>query len=175
MSVAILFEASKIPLMSDSGLNGDLLSSVGVSNTKASVEVETASPLPPWSPWMAFVNVLLLGPIAGVLVTHFNLRRLGLAERSGTILWGGMLGAAVFALANTLTELPRLLNYVITLSWAYRLYTVQEPACSRWKRETSASYRSGWSALGWGVVGLLILVALFLLFDLAFSPEAPAD
>jgi hypothetical protein len=143
------------------------------SSSNLSVDTATLS-VRPWSPWMAFANAIVLGPIAGVLVAYVNLKRLGLAARSGAMLWGGILGAALLVLANTLAVVPRMLNYIITLAWAYHLYVVQEPACTRWKNGTSASYRTGWSTLGWGVLGLLIVLALFLLFDLAFSSRVPA-
>ncbi len=100
---------------------------------------------------MAFTNAIFLGPIAGVLVAHINLKRLGLAARSGAMLWGGILGAALLVLANTAALVPRMLNYIITLAWAYHLYAIQESACTRWKITTSGSYRTGWSSVGWGV------------------------
>lgn len=120
---------------------------------------------------MAFFCTLLFGPVAGVLITHLNLKRLGMTGRSRTILWGGVLGAALFTIACVRAVPPSYFTYMLTISWGYYLYAVQEPACRQWKSEyPDYSYRSGWSVVGWGVLGAVIIFGMFFYFGLAFRP-----
>ncbi len=124
----------------------------------------------PWSPWTAFAHVFLLGPLAGVLVAHFNLKRMGLAAQARTLLWRGVIGSALYAMliVHLKSPAPLVPGLVVSLAAGRYLYSLQEPACSRWKSEhPGAAFRTGWSSVGWGLVGAAALLVVSFLSALA--------
>jgi hypothetical protein len=119
---------------------------------------------------MAFVHVFLLGPLAGVLVAHMNLKTMGLATQARTLLWRGMLGCAFYALLIVHFQAPFMPGLVVSLAAGRYLYSLQEPACSRWKSEHPRRYfRRGWSSIGWGAIGGAALCAMGFLSALAWG------
>ena len=130
---------------------------MGNSPTLIEQEVRTTAtqPSPPWSPWAALIYAVLLGPLAGLLVAYRNLRSLGLETQARTLLRHGMIGCAFFAmLIVRVPRAPMTVNLVVSLAAGRYFHSVQELACKRWMTDNAGrSFKSGWLAIGWGVLG----------------------
>jgi len=119
----------------------------------------------PWPPYVAGVNGLLLGPIAGTLVAWLNLRRLGNLVKAQKLL--------IYAAPAFLVELFILLRLpqsssrvfgIATTVASYKVFTfVQDPDFKRWKLGNPVEHaRNGWSSLGWGIFGAVLAMAFSL-------------
>jgi hypothetical protein len=118
------------------------------------------------SPGVAGRIALFFGPIAGALVSVVSLRRTGHPLRARKILRWTLLVAAVLAVALILLPdgFGRLVGFAAEIAF-YSVYPkLQDDEFADWQQANPGMLpSSGWGAMGWGVLGLLLFVVVTIL------------
>ena len=123
----------------------------------------SAESKPPWRPKVAGVIAFFFGPIAGALVVAVSLRRMGYQDRAKkvmflalglTVLEGAMLFFLPGALPGFAAEIAFLLFFPVLMEREFRKWQVAHP---------DAKPSGGWSAIGWGLVGIVLFLAIVIL------------
>ena len=132
---------------------------------------------PPWTPNTVGVIAFFFGPLAGALISSISLRRMGYPDKARKALLVGLFG--VFGLAVILFFTPdrfaRLLGLSCDIAFVLGFRRFQEVEFARWRDATAgAEPDSGWKAVGWGLIGMvlffLIALAAFLGLAVFFQP-----
>lgn len=119
---------------------------------------------PPWNPRASGVAALLCGPLAGAIITHINLRRMGEKRKGVLILFLSTVGSTalllmLFRLTDTgATLLGKSVGYFIC---PFLFPMLQRKEFEQWKAahpETAPS--GGGGTTGWALVGLLGFLAI---------------
>ena len=106
----------------------------------------------PWRPYVAGVNGLLLGPIAGILVAWLNLRRLGSFVKAQKLLFYAVPAFLVelFILLRLPQNPSRIFGIATTIA-SYKVFTfVQDPDFERWKLANPGEQTSNGGVLSVG-------------------------
>jgi len=123
---------------------------------------------PPWKPRASGVAAFLCGPLAGALIAHINLRRMG-EKRKGvlililTAIGSGALILMLLRLTDTgSTLLGKFVSYFIS---PFLFPMLQRKEFEKWKAAHPKSEPAGgWGATGWALLGaagfLAILVVM---------------
>jgi hypothetical protein len=109
--------------------------------------------------WMVF----FFGPIAGSLVASISLRRLGHAEKGKKILLFTLLASVPIAVVLMLT--PSALSRFVGIgieAGAFAIFSkIQDREFAEWQSaHPELTPTSGWKALGWGLLGLIMFVVI---------------
>jgi hypothetical protein len=123
---------------------------------------------PPWRPKVAGVIAFFFGPFAGALVVASSLRRMGYQDRAKKVMFLA-LGMTVVE-AAILFFIPeegwRALAFGAEIAFLLVFPVFMEGLFSAWQAaHPDANPSSGWSAIGWGLVGtvlFLVIVSLVL-------------
>lgn len=118
---------------------------------------------PPFDPKVAGRIAFFFGPIAGALVSVVSLRRAGYPLRSGRILRWTVLVSAVMAVVLVL--LPDAFGRLFALTAEMTFYSVyprlQQHEFNEWQgAHTEILPSSGWGAIGWGVLGVILFLVV---------------
>ena len=128
---------------------------------------------PPWRPKVAGVIAFFFGPIAGALVVASSLRRMGHQDRAKNVMFlalgfsvveGAMLFFIPGAPTGFVAEIAFLLFFPVLMEGAFREWQAAHP---------DANPSSGWSAIGWGLVGAVLLLGIVFLVLEALSALLP--
>lgn len=125
----------------------------------------------PWAPHVAGVSGLLLGPIAGILISWLNLRRLGNSAKAKQLLFYAIPSVLIelYFLIRLPVKMSRIFGLSVTVA-SYKLFTfAQEPDFKAWQATAGAKPRNGWTSLGWGFLGLIVALTLNIAMVLAFD------
>jgi choline-glycine betaine transporter len=133
---------------------------------------ERSNSKPPWMPYVPAIIAFFLGLGGAVVVSYINLKRLG-KERNEIIL---PLGGISFFCLIFFYMLPNSLNILGYLVIAGIFYYYQEWEFTGWEEsEQDAEPDKWWRAVGWGILGAIIYLAVVLIFaaifDISLGPE----
>jgi formate-dependent nitrite reductase membrane component NrfD len=129
---------------------------------------------PPWSPHIPAITAFFLGIGGGLAVSYVNLRRFG-KERTDTIIPLGLLGGASLVVSLLLPQvIPSIVKYIVI---ALIFYFYHKNEFEEWEKNDPIGYPDNWwTAIGWGLLGLLIyltiIVLFFMIFDIPFLPQS---
>jgi hypothetical protein len=120
-------------------------------------------PKAPFEPRVAGRIAFFFGPIAGALVSVVSLRRTGHPLRARKILRWTLLVAAVLAVALILLPdgLGRIVGFAAEIAF-YSVYPkLQDAEFAQWQQANPGMVpSSGWGAVGWGLLGLVLFVVV---------------
>jgi hypothetical protein len=128
---------------------------------------------PPWRPKVAGRIAFFFGPIAGALVVASSLRRMGYQDRAKEVMYLALgmtvLEAALFffipgALPGFVAEIAFLLFFPAFMEGAFLKWQAAHP---------DAKPSRGWSAIGWGLVGIVVFLAIVIPVLLGLSALLP--
>jgi hypothetical protein len=133
---------------------------------------------PPFTPkaagWIAF----FFGPLGGALVSAISLRRMRHPEKARKVTTIAVLAATLVALVLML--IPESLTRVVGLGAEAAFYVIfpkiQESEFAAWQMANATILpSSGWKAIGWGVMGLIlfVLIAIAVVFGLSMLGVQP--
>jgi hypothetical protein len=146
-----------------------------IEATPSPIETVLAGSGPPWRPKVAGYAAFLLGPIAGALVAAASFRRMGQLEKAQKTVFYTLLLCIAFLVVFELgmpADAP--IKKIIWLAVAGAGYSVF-PSIVRedylkWRAANPAAKpRNDWAAVGWGLLGVLIYLAIGALIAL-FRP-----
>jgi hypothetical protein len=130
------------------------------------IESVLAGSSPPWRPKVAGYVAFLLGPIAGALVGAASFRRMGQREKAQKTVFYTLVLCIAFLIVFTLGIPPDApIKKFIQLSVGGAGYSVF-PSIVRedyvkWRTANpDAKPRNDWAAIGWGLLGLFIYLAM---------------
>ena len=113
-------------------------------------------PIKPWSPTAAWVNAILLGPMAAALVAYLSLKRMGAAAKAKQTLLIGLIGSAILIPVLIKVNLPSYASVPLSLMIGGFCANIQQPEFKAWQvANPGVDPRSAWASLGWGLLGLL--------------------
>jgi hypothetical protein len=104
-----------------------------------------------------------LGPLAGALVSIISLRRMGHPLQAKRIFLWTLLATAVFAavLVATPQPLSRFLGIGAEIGFYLFYPKLQETEFAAWEAaHPDLKPSSGWRAVGWGLVGFVLLLII---------------
>jgi uncharacterized membrane protein len=148
----------------------------------ARLVVDLGPPLPlgkskaPWRPKTAGTVAFLFGPVAGALIVAISLRRMGYQQRARKVMFLALgAAAAEAAILFFIPEiLARLVGFGAEIAFLLVFPIYMEGAFTEWQAaHPSARPSSGWSAIGWGLVGSVVFILIILLVFLGLSPLLP--
>ena len=158
----------------------------GYDPTKAGQEppqmtVNLPPPLPaeapkaPWRPKVAGVIAFFFGPFAGALVVAISLRRMGHPQSARKILWlalalGLVEGVVLFFVPDTFA---RLVGLGAEVAFLLFFPVLMEKEFNEWQATHSISPSNGWKAIGWGLIGMVLLVIVIFLTSVALYALFP--
>jgi hypothetical protein len=123
---------------------------------------------PPFTPKAAGRIAFFFGPFAGALVSVISLRRMGRPEQASKALSVALFGS--LGLAIVLFFIPESFARLVGLGAEFVFYHIfkdlQKDEFAEWQAaNASIQPSSGWLAVGWGFLGLLLfLIAFFVVF-----------
>jgi hypothetical protein len=118
---------------------------------------------PPYRPKVAGKIGFWFGPLAGALVVAVNLRRMGHPDKARRTIVFTFLVAIPVAVIFILTPDPfgKLVGLAIEIGCLLIFPPLQESDFADWQAaHEGVSPSNGWHAIGWGVFGLLLYLAL---------------
>jgi len=120
-------------------------------------------PKPPFRPKVAGSIGFWFGVVAGAVVSVISLRRMGYTQKAKKVIWITVLATLVFmAIVLLIPDAPgRLLGFVLEVVWYVIFPKIQDHEFAHWEathRDVSPS--SGWGAIGWGLLGLIMLFSI---------------
>ena len=117
----------------------------------------------PWKPRVVPEMTILFGPLAGAIVTALTLKRLNEARKGLWTLAGGVLVSLVvtYIAYHATWQGALVLGAIVQIGAALLYLHLQSDPFENWElRFATARARSEWSALGWAVLGLVLMVLL---------------
>jgi hypothetical protein len=123
-------------------------------------------PKPPFTPGAAGRIAFFFGPLAGALVTAISLRRMKLPEKARTVASFSLLAAFVEAALLIITPdpFPRVIGLLTEAACYGAFKSVQSQDFEAWRAENpDLSATSGWKAVGWGLLGLILFLLILLM------------
>ena len=144
---------------------------------------DSGPPLPsdvpnsPWRPRVAGLIAFFFGPIGGALVVVSSLRRMGYQQRSRKVMLLA-LGAAVIEAAMFFfipQHISGLLGFCAEIAFLSVFPVFMQVEFNVWQEtHPDAHPSSGWSAIGWGLVGAILFLLIYLLVFLGLSLLIPS-
>jgi hypothetical protein len=121
------------------------------------------TPKPPWRPTTAASICFFFTPVGGALVSAISLRRMGYQEKAWKVLW--CTGLAFVPIAVIVSFTPPLLSRVLALgieaAGCMIFPVIQGREFGAWEAtHTGTMPSSGWKAIGWGLIGLLLFLVI---------------
>lgn len=121
----------------------------------------------PWRPGVAGCIALFFGPIAGALVVASSLRRMGHQKSARKFLPLALVAAAAEC-AILAIWIPLPLNPVVGLGAEIAFLFIFPVFIKKEFHEWQASHPSavpypGWKAIGWGLLGAVVFLAIYIL------------
>ncbi|HSS99675.1 MAG TPA: hypothetical protein VLK33_21725 [Terriglobales bacterium] len=125
---------------------------------------------PPFRPGVAGRIGFFFGPIAGAFVASVNLQRMGQPDKASRVRSYTLLVAIVVGIILIL--LPSGLGHILGIGMEVASLTIfpriQDKSFADWQRVNSgAEPSSGWSAIGWGFLGLILYAGIIFLIVMA--------
>lgn len=117
----------------------------------------------PWRPRVAGIIGLIFGPIAAALVAFENFKRLGQTRKGANTLWITILGSVVyfaFILEFEIEQTESLGKLIVNFICPFLFPALQKTDYEKWETSNIDEPDNGWSATGWGVLGLALFVAI---------------
>jgi hypothetical protein len=117
----------------------------------------------PWRPKVAGRIGFWFGPVSGALVVADSLRRIGHRKKARNVL---LLGLGLAALEMTVVFLVpdvvgRLIGLGAEIAFLLIFPPLMEGEFNGWQAENKdVSPANGWKAIGWGAVGVALLLAI---------------
>lgn len=147
------------------------------NNIGAPVLSETST-APPWRPKAAGRIAFFFGPVGGALVVAISLRRMGYEQiaKKVMILALGVTAAEI----GILLLIPEFLSRFVALG-AHVVFllifpVLMEKEFSQWQAtHPNAMPSNGWKAIGWGLVGVVLLFVIAFLVFLGLSALLPSQ
>jgi len=123
------------------------------------------SPKPPYTPGAAGRIAFFFGPFAGALVSTISLRRMRHPEQASKAFTVALFGS--LALAAALFFIPDPYARFVGLGAEYVFYHIfkdlQKGEFAEWQAaNASMQPTNGWLAIGWGFLGLVLSLIVFL-------------
>jgi hypothetical protein len=153
-----------------------LASPEGAVSARAPFPAPSAQPFAapsaqPWSPTAGAVVAAFFTPMAGGIVAYLSLKRMGYPRKAVWTLLLTIVGTtALCGLIIWGPKLPQgnLVGWGIDALVGYIFFAVQKDEWNAWRAaHRSLKLRSGWSALGWGLVGMAgFLGVIFIMLGL---------
>jgi len=127
---------------------------------------------PPFRPGVAGRIGFFFGPIAGAFVASINLRRMGQLEKASKVRSYTFLVAIILTIILML--IPDVLGRLVGLGMEIASFTIfpriQDDSFAEWQRiNSSVEPSNGWTAIGWGFLGLIIFVGIAALVGIAMA------
>ena len=135
------------------------------------------TPKPPFRPHVAGRIAFFLGPIADALVSVISLRRMGCPLKAKRVLLWTMLATAVLAavLLATPDIYGRAVGFGAEISFYLFYPRLQEAEYAAWQSaHADIEPCNGWSAVGWGIAGLVLLLVIFIAVAVPMSILFPS-
>ena len=125
---------------------------------------------PPFRPSVAGRIGFFFGPIAGAFVASVNLRRMGQPDKASRVRSYTLVIAIVAAIVLSL--LPSGLAHIVGLGMEAASLAIfpriQDASFAEWQRiNNGVEPSSGWPAIGWGFLGLILFVGIIFLVAMA--------
>ena len=131
---------------------------------------------PPWRPKVAGVIAFFFGPVAGALVVASSLRRMGCKDRARKVMFLA-LGMSVVEAAILFfipDVLSRFVGFGAEIAFLLVFPVFMEGPFSEWQAaHPDANPTSGWSAIGWGLVGTVLFLVIGFLVLVGLSALLP--
>jgi uncharacterized membrane protein len=126
----------------------------------------------PFTPKVTGRIAFFFGPFAGALVSIINLRRMRYPEQASkafSIALFGSLGLAI-ALFFIPDPFARFVGFGAEFVFYHIFKDLQEGVFTEWQAaHASVEPANGWLAIGWGILGLLLTLVLFLVVFIALG------
>jgi hypothetical protein len=127
---------------------------------------------PPFTPKATGRIAFFFGPFAGALVSVISLRRMGHPEQASKALSVALFGS--LSLAMVLFFIPDPFARFVGLGAEYAFYHIfkdlQKNEFEEWQAaNASIQPTNGWLAIGWGFLGLLLSLGVFLVVFVALG------
>jgi hypothetical protein len=135
------------------------------------------TPKAPWRPKVAGRIAFFFGPVAGGLVVAVSLRRMGHQQSTKKVLLLALGAAAAEAaiLFFTPDALARGVGIGAEIAFLLIFPVFMEKEFSEWQvTHPSALPSNGWNAIGWGLVGTVVLFVIVFLMFFVLSLLVPA-
>ncbi|HED04846.1 MAG TPA: hypothetical protein ENI60_08855 [Candidatus Fraserbacteria bacterium] len=128
------------------------------------MSVDYSSRPAPWHPRVALIIALLFSWAGGGLIVYQNFARMGRAHLGRELLINSLLATLaliLLALLFTPTEGTQLLILLLDLVGSVILYRLQLKPFQQWAKDhPQVMPSSGWTSLGWGLLGAVIAMGL---------------
>jgi disulfide bond formation protein DsbB len=131
------------------------------------------TPKAPWRPQAAGRIAFFFGPIAGALVAAISLRRMG-RQQSAKKLMPLALAVAAVECAILAIWIPVALNPFVGLgaeiAFLFIFPVFMKKEFSEWQaKHPCAMPSNGWNAIGWGLLGAVVFIAIYILAFVAVA------
>ena len=138
---------------------------LGSSSYSAGPPLPAELPKPPFTPAAAGRIAFFFGPFAGALVSVISLRRMERPEQASKAFTVALLGS--HGLAIVLFFVPDPFSRFVGLGAEFVFYHIfkdlQKGEFAEWQAaNASIQPTNGWLAIGWGFVGLVLSLIVFL-------------
>lgn len=131
----------------------------------------------PWRPRAAGTVAFFFGPMAGALVVAISLRRMGYRPAAKKVMLIAVaLAAGEAAILFIIPEIvSRLVGFGAEIAFVLIFPAFMEKQFNEWQAtHPSVPPSSGWSAIGWGVLGIVLFLAIVFLMFITFQSMTPA-
>ena len=127
----------------------------------------------PWGPKAVGLIALFFGPVAGAWVVAISLRRMGHRQSARKFLPLAIVVAAVEC-AMLAIWIPVALNPFVGLAAEFAFLLIfpvfMKKKFSEWQAtHPSAVPSNGWNAMGWGLLGAFVFIAIYILAFVAVA------
>ena len=131
---------------------------------------------PPWKPHVAGWNAAFFGPVAGCLVAYLSFKRMGQAGRTRSLLTStiAFLIGSVYMTSSFSKFGLKFLTILVPII-AYGLFSgILAQDYQAWaQRNPGVLPRNGWLSIGWGLIGVVITVVGFVVFNTLTRTAVP--
>lgn len=131
---------------------------------------------PPWRPKVAGVIAFFFGPVAGALVVAGSLRRMGYPDWAKKVMFLSLgltvVEAAIFFFIPE--EAWRAVAFAAEIAFLLVFPVFMEGLFNAWQAaHPDAHPSSGWSAIGWGLVGTVVFLVIVFVVHAGLSALLP--
>jgi len=145
----------------------------GTRSATIGAPLPSGTPKAPWRPKAVGLIALFFGPVAGAWVVAISLRRMG-HQRSAKKFLPLALLVAVVECAILAIWIPVALSPMVGLGGEFAFLFIfpafMKKQFSEWQAAHPSTVASnGWNATGWGLLGGLIFVAIYILAFVAVA------
>jgi hypothetical protein len=129
-------------------------------------------PKPPFRPQAAGTIGFFFSIVAGALVSVISLRRMGYSHKAKKLLWITVLATIVIAIILILipVRLGRLVGLGLEVVWYFTFPKIQDQEFGQWQAtHPDLLPSSGWKALGWAFLGIVMFFAIFMVTGLTLD------